>query len=161
MDQQHYLCSKTFFKFYFNGNIVDLQCCVSFRCMYSKVIVKYTHKYIFPYILFQILFPYRLLQNIEYSSLCYTVGPGWLYILYIIQYCIYVNPRLLIYLSPLKPFRNTPSQTYWLKICIQVRVPRWFGSTLKFAKFPSGIPLVECLEKPVPEAVWHNSNSYL
>ena len=24
---------------------------------------------------FQILFPYRLLQNIEYSSLCYTVGP--------------------------------------------------------------------------------------
>ena len=25
-------------------------------------------------ILFQILFPYRLLQNIEYSSLCYTVG---------------------------------------------------------------------------------------
>ena len=23
-------------------------------------------------------FPYRLLQNIEYSSLCYTVGPCWL-----------------------------------------------------------------------------------
>ena len=22
-------------------------------------------------------FPYRLLQNIEYSSLCYTVGPCW------------------------------------------------------------------------------------
>ena len=32
-------------------------------------------------ILFQILFPYRLLQNTEYSSLCYTVGPFWLYIL--------------------------------------------------------------------------------
>ena len=29
-------------------------------------------------ILFQILFPYRLLQNIEYSSLCYTVAPCWL-----------------------------------------------------------------------------------
>ena len=27
------------------------------------------------YILFQILFPYRLSQNIEYSSLRYTVGP--------------------------------------------------------------------------------------
>ena len=27
------------------------------------------------YILFQILFPFRLLQNIEQSSLCYTVGP--------------------------------------------------------------------------------------
>ena len=33
--------------------------------VYSKVI----------YIPFQILFPYRLLQDIEYSSLCYTVGP--------------------------------------------------------------------------------------
>ena len=26
-------------------------------------------------ILFQILFPYRCLQNIEQSSLCYIVGP--------------------------------------------------------------------------------------
>ena len=32
-------------------------------------------------ILFQILFPFRLLQNIEQSSLCYTVGPCWLSIL--------------------------------------------------------------------------------
>ena len=32
-------------------------------------------------ILFQILFPFRLLQNIEQSSLCYTVGPSWLSIL--------------------------------------------------------------------------------
>ena len=30
------------------------------------------------FILFQILFPYRLLHNIEQSSLCYTVGPFWL-----------------------------------------------------------------------------------
>ena len=27
------------------------------------------------YILLQILFHYRLLQDIEYSSLCYSVGP--------------------------------------------------------------------------------------
>ena len=32
-------------------------------------------------ILFQILFPFRLLQNIEQSSLCYTVGPCLLSIL--------------------------------------------------------------------------------
>ena len=32
-------------------------------------------------ILSQILFPVRLLQNIEQSSLCYTVGPCWLSIL--------------------------------------------------------------------------------
>ena len=29
-------------------------------------------------IFFQILFPFTLLQNIEQSSLCYTVGPCWL-----------------------------------------------------------------------------------
>ena len=28
-------------------------------------------------ILFQILFPFRLLQNTEQISLCYTVGPCW------------------------------------------------------------------------------------
>ena len=32
-------------------------------------------------ILFQILFPFRLLQNIVQSSLCYTVGSCWLSIL--------------------------------------------------------------------------------
>ena len=51
MDQQHCLCSKTFFlNFIFNGSIVDLQSCVSFRYMYSKVIVIYTHEDIFSYI---------------------------------------------------------------------------------------------------------------
>ena len=35
-------------------------------------------------ILFQILFPFRLLQNIEQSSLCHTVGPCWLSILNIV-----------------------------------------------------------------------------
>ena len=39
--------------------------------LYSKVIQ--LHTYI--YILFHILFHYRLLQGIEYSSLCYRVGP--------------------------------------------------------------------------------------
>ena len=32
-------------------------------------------------ILFQIIFPFRLLHNIEQNSLCYTVGPCWLSIL--------------------------------------------------------------------------------
>ena len=32
----------------------------------------------------QILFPYRLLKDNEYSSLCYTVDPCWLSILYIV-----------------------------------------------------------------------------
>ena len=32
-------------------------------------------------IVFQNLFPFRVLQSIEQSSLCYTVGPCWLSIL--------------------------------------------------------------------------------
>ena len=32
-------------------------------------------------ILFQIIFPFRLLHNIDYRSLCYTVGPCQLAIL--------------------------------------------------------------------------------
>ena len=35
-------------------------------------------------ILLQIIFPYRLLQNIEQSSLYYTVGPCWLPILHVV-----------------------------------------------------------------------------
>ena len=35
-------------------------------------------------ILFQILFPFKLLHNIEQSSLCYTVSPCWLSILNIV-----------------------------------------------------------------------------
>ena len=55
---------------------VDLQCCVSFKC---------TAKWFsYTYILFQIIFHYRLLQDTEYSSLYYTVGPCYLSILYII-----------------------------------------------------------------------------
>ena len=42
------------------------------------------------YILFQIFFPYRLLQNAVYSSLCCTVGPCYLSILYSSVY-VYVN----------------------------------------------------------------------
>ena len=50
-------------------------CCFQ---VYSKVIKLYL------YIFFQTFFPYKLLQNVEYSSLCYTIGPCWLSILYIV-----------------------------------------------------------------------------
>ena len=36
------------------------------------------------YMLFQILFHYRLLQDMEYSSLCYILGPCYIPILYIV-----------------------------------------------------------------------------
>ena len=53
---------------------------------------------------FQILFHYMLLQDTEYSSLCYRVGPCCLF--YIWQ-CVSVNPKFPIYPSPLSlPFGN-------------------------------------------------------
>ena len=51
------------------------------------------------FILFQILFPYRLSQNIKQSPLCYTIGPCWLSILHI-QQCLYVNSKLLVHPFP-------------------------------------------------------------
>ena len=49
-------------------------------------------------ILFQILFPFRLLYKIEQSSLCYIVSPYWLSILNIAV--VHVNPKLPVYPSP-------------------------------------------------------------
>ena len=38
--------------------------------------------HIYTHILFQILFSYRLLQNIEYSSLCYSMSLLFIYFIY-------------------------------------------------------------------------------
>ena len=63
--------------------------------------------YIYIYIIFQILFHYRLLQYIEYSFLCYTEGPWCLYISCTVV-CVSSNLKLLIYPSPppLFPFSH-------------------------------------------------------
>ena len=50
--------------------------------MYNKHSDSVTH--IDTSILFQILFPYELLENIEYSFLFCTVGPCWLSFLYVV-----------------------------------------------------------------------------
>ena len=48
------------------------------------------------YLHFQLLFPYRLLHNIEYSSLCYTVGHCWLTMLCIVVcICKSHSPQIL------------------------------------------------------------------
>ena len=52
--------------------------------VYRKEIQLYIYMFLF---FFQILFPFRLLHNIEQRSLCYTVGPYWLSILNIVA-CI-------------------------------------------------------------------------
>ena len=55
------------------GSIVDVQCCISFGVQQSDMFID---------ILFQIPFHYRLLQHIEYSSLCYIVNSCCLLILH-------------------------------------------------------------------------------
>ena len=74
---------------FFLMKYINFQCCVSFWCtakwfsyihifiyihtyVYSII---YIHIYVYMYILFQIFFHYKLLQDTEYRSLCYTVGP--------------------------------------------------------------------------------------
>ena len=62
----------------------------------------YIFIYIHIYVLFQIFFHYRLLQDIEYSSLCYTVNLFCLSILYIVAcICKSHTPNLSLPLSPL------------------------------------------------------------
>ena len=48
--------------------------------------------------LFRIIFPYRLLQDIEQISLFYTIDP--ISYLFYMQQCVCVNPKLLIYFFP-------------------------------------------------------------
>lgn len=62
----------------FYWHTVDLYCCVNFCFIAQRL--SYTHAYIYIYIY---IFLYGLSQDVEYSSLCYTVGPYCLFILYI------------------------------------------------------------------------------
>ena len=75
--------------------------------MYNFVLVSGVHQsdsVIHAYILFQSHFHYRLLQGIEYGSLCYAVGPYWLSILYTV---LSVNLKLLMCPFPTHfPFGN-------------------------------------------------------
>ena len=70
--------NQEIFKNKFYQSIVDLECCVSFKCTANKSVI-----HIHISILFQILFLYRLLYSIEQISLHYTVG-SLLPILYIV-----------------------------------------------------------------------------
>ena len=79
-------------------HLVDLQCSASFRYIAKWFIYAYT------YVLFQTPYSYRLLQNIEQSSLCCIVGPCWLSVY--MQQCVYINPKFLIYPSHCFPFGN-------------------------------------------------------
>ena len=81
------------FQIFSYWNIVDLLCCISFRCRAKWFSCMYIIYII--YIFFFSLFSYRLLQSIEYSSLHYTVGLCWLSILYtVVCICYSQTPNL-------------------------------------------------------------------
>ena len=78
----------------------------TYICIYTYKYV-YIHIYIYIYIIFQTLSPCKLLQNTEYSSLCYTIGPCCLSILCIVvSVCYSQIPNLS--LPPPFPFGNQP-----------------------------------------------------
>lgn len=75
-------CLKRIFRqFKKNGSTVDLQ----YFVLAHVLGVQQSDSLIHVSVLFQLLVPCRLLQNIEYSSLCYTAHPCSLPILYIVS----------------------------------------------------------------------------
>ena len=69
----------------------------------------------------KILFPCRLLQNIEYCSLCYTVGPCWLSTSYIVAKIFNLN---FSFYSLLRKIKNIGKNRYniitvksWIWLC--------------------------------------------
>ena len=67
--------------------------------------------YVYMCVCFQILFPYGLLQYIEYIFLCYAVGPYWLSILHtVVCICLSQTPNL--------PSPRTPPTLFPLVIII-------------------------------------------
>ena len=103
-------------------------------CVYT-----YTHIYTSISVLFQILFPYRLLQDTEHSSLCYTVGPCWLFILYIVV-CI---------CSSQTPNLPLPTRFSFLKNCQTL-----FESDCTISHSPQ-----QCMRTQIcPQVHQHNNN---
>ena len=59
--------------------------------------------YLYVFFLFHIHFCYRLLKDTEYRSLCYTVGPFCLYILYTLYIGVCICQSQVTNLSPPRP----------------------------------------------------------
>ena len=117
-------------------SIVDLKCCVSFRC------TEKWFSYIYKSILFQILFHYKLLQYTEYISLCHTVGPC-LSILYTaaaksLQSC----PTLCDPIDGSPPGSPIPG-------ILQVRTPEWVAISFSNAwKWKVKVKSLSCVRLP-------------
>ena len=98
-------------------SVADLQCCI--KLSYTAQWLSYTKTSI--YILFLTLFPYSILLDIEYSSLCYVVGLCYLFILYILVSLD--NPKLPILASP-TPFLMATICLGPLTFCMNSHIPQ-------------------------------------
>ena len=67
---------KLLLDFIFNQSVVDLQCSIRFKstAKWYSYTNTHTHTHTHTYSS-QIIFPYGLLQNIEYNFLCYLASP--------------------------------------------------------------------------------------
>ena len=100
-DQSNFLTSKLvyqplilFFSFYMGEQLVNNVVLAS--GIQESDLVIHTHVSI----LFQILFPFRLLQNIEQSSLWHTVSPCWFSVLTVAVCTCQSETPNLFHLSP-------------------------------------------------------------
>ena len=87
---------------FFHWHMVDLHCCVHFCCTTKWFSYTYIH------ILFSILFHCGLSQDIEYSFLCYTVGPCCLSILHTLWILLPLGVCLCAPQAPHVSFRPPP-----------------------------------------------------
>ena len=133
------------FIFHLLWSIVDLQC-VSFRCVTKWFNFTCIH------ILFQILFPCRLSQHIEYSPLCYTVGPC-LSILYVVGRQWHPTPVLLPGKS--HGWRSLVACRPWGREELDMTERLHFHFSLSCIGEGNGNPLqCSCLENPRDGGAW-------
>ena len=116
--------------------------------MYSKVIQLYIYIYIYIHILFHILFHYGLLQDTEYSSLCYTVGPCCLSILYIV---VCISRSHLEPCTPASNQRHLVSQAYQTPESFTIPDPRFFSPSHTSYLGAYRIPLILLQKFPCTE----------
>ena len=79
--------------FFFFFNLLTFQFYIRAELINNGGIVSSAHQsdsviHIYVFILFQIIYPFRFLHDMDQSSLCYTVDPCWLFILF---YFIYLK----------------------------------------------------------------------
>ena len=95
--------------------MVDLQSCVSAGQQSDSVRYIFILYVIYTHILSHSLFHYDLSQDIDYSSLCFTVGPCCLSILNIYQFASAV-PKLPVRSTPISPPPGNHSSV--LYVCV-------------------------------------------